>query len=186
MRRGCGWALAFMAAFWPAARAIAAPVRFTLEPGSVTIDFRAWGLGLLPIDGHFTRFHGTLTLDDSNPAACTLTLDGESASLEMPSASMTADAQGTDLLDVQRFPLFRVDGACADGKLRGTLLLHGVSGPVVMQAGASGAHAWKAAGLVRRAEWGMGARPLMAGPEVRITVTAGLPPDFKLGARSGS
>ncbi len=37
-----------------AARAAAAPVRFLLQPGSVSIGFRAYGLGLIAIDGHFT------------------------------------------------------------------------------------------------------------------------------------
>ncbi len=34
---------------------------------------------------------------------------------------------------------------------------------------------WVATGRMRRAEWGMGARPLMAGPEVRIRFTTALP-----------
>jgi polyisoprenoid-binding protein YceI len=157
------------------AAARAAPVQFALEPGTVTLTFRAWGLGLITIDGHFTRFHGTLTLDDANPAACTLSVLADAASLAMPSASMTADALGPDMLDVTHYPDFRLQGSCAGPTLKANLLLHGVDRPVVLDVTTTGG-AWTASGLMRRAEWGMGARPLLAGPQVRIALTAGLPP----------
>ena len=145
-----------------------------MAPGPVQVGFRAYGLGMIPIDGQFTRFAGTLTLDDADPAGCTIALRAEAASLLMPQQAMTDDALGPDLLDVVRFPDFRYDGACQGGRVMGTLLLHGVSRPLPMEVTVKGG-SWQATGMMRRADWGMGARPLLAGPEVRITITAGLP-----------
>ena len=155
----------------------AAPSKFVLQPGSVQIRFRAYGFGLMPIEGQFTRFRGTLTLDNKDPLACAVTLEAEAASLDMGSRLMTQDAQGPDLLDVTNHPAFKIEGVCADGKLRATLLLHGISKPVDLEVIRTNA-TWSASGLMRRADWGMGARPMMAGPEVRISLTAGLPTGF--------
>ena len=155
----------------------AAPARFVLAPGSVQVRFRAYGLGVMPIEGQFTRFRGTLTLDSADPAACTLLLAAETASLDMGSRLMTEDAQGADLLDVANFPDFRIEGTCDGNRLKATLLLHGISKPIVLDVTRANG-TWTASGLMRRAEWGMGARPLMAGPEVRISMTAGMPPGF--------
>lgn len=152
----------------------AAPLRYAMAPGPVQLGFRAYGLGMIPIDGAFTRFEGTLVLDDADPAGCTVTLHADAASLVMPQQAMTDDALGPDLLDVTRFPDFRYDGRCEGGRVVGTLLLHGVSRPLPLDVTVKPG-AWSATGLMRRADWGMGAWPMLAGPEVRITLTAGLP-----------
>ena len=155
-------------------RAWGEPLRFTMAPGSVQVGFRAYGLGMLAIDGGFTRFSGVLTLDDADRGFCAVDLRAETASLRMPSEAMTADAQGADLLDVGRYPAFRFEGRCVAGRVVGTLLLHGVTKPLTLEVREEKG-VWTAQGLMRRADWGMGARPLLAGPEVRITITAGLP-----------
>lgn len=160
-----------------AGRLAAATSKFVLAPGSVQVRFRAYGLGLMPIEGQFTRFRGSLTLDSKDPAVCGLWLEAETASLDMGSRLMTEDAQGADLLDVASFPDFRVEGTCNGNRLKATLLLHGISKPIVLDVvRANGT--WSASGMMRRADWGMGARPFMAGPEVRISMTAGMPPGF--------
>ncbi len=150
---------------------------YQLKPGSAVLAFRAYGLGLIPIEGTFTRFAGTLSLDEADPAFCALDLRAEAASLQMPNADMTEDALGPDLLDAGRFPDFAFKGACHAGQLQGLLLLHGVSRPLVLQVMIAGGR-WIATGPMRRAEWGMGARPLLAGPEVRLQVTAAIPAGF--------
>lgn len=160
-----------------AAPAGAAPLLLSLLPRSAQVAFRAYGLGFLPIDGSFTRFTGTLRLDPDDPAACSIDVRAEAASLQMPDASMTRDALGEDLLDVGRHPAFAFEGQCSGGRLHGTLLLHGVTRPLTMDVVVVNA-VWTATGIMLRAEWGMGARPMMAGPEVRLRVTAALPPGF--------
>ena len=156
----------------------ATPRRFVVAPPAVQLSFRAYGFGVFPIDGGFTRFTGVLTLDDQDPSFCRVQVTAEAASLRMPDQSMTADALGPDLLDVKQHPDFGFEGACEGGKLRGMLLLHGVSRPVSLDV-ERGDGQWQAQGSIRRADWGMGARPLAAGPTVRITFRTGLPAGFK-------
>lgn len=166
--------LASLFLFTLATPTYSAPVQFTLAPPSVQIGFRAQALGLISIDGRFQAFTGTLTLDDSDPAVCTIALRAETASLRMPQQTMTDDATGPDLLDVTRYPEFRIDGACDGPVLRATLQLHGLKRPVTLDVTRE-RRQFVATGTINRAEWGMGAHPLLAGPQVRFTITAGLP-----------
>jgi len=148
-----------------------------LRPGTAQVAFRAYGLGIVPIDGTFTRFNGKLFIDSADPAACRFSIEAEAASLQMPDAAMTQDALGADLLDVAHHPAFAFHGECREGQVHGDLLLHGVSRPLVLEVSFEGGR-WMATGRMRRAEWGMGARPLLAGPEVRIRFMAALPAGF--------
>lgn len=173
----------------PVAPARTAPVALRLEPGSTEIAFRAYGMGFLPIDGAFGRFSGTLRLDPADSAACAIEVEADVASLAMPDAAMTEAALGPDLLDAPRFPRFAYRGECRDGGLHGALTLHGVTRPLAFQVSREGGR-FVATGLMRRAEWGMGARPLLAGPEVRIRFTTALPaalqgPAFQTPGRPG-
>lgn len=145
-----------------------------LEPRSAQINFRAYGLGVVPIDGAFARFTGTLIIDSADPAVCQVDLQAEAASLQMPDPSMTQEVLGPDLLDVSRYPAFAFKGSCGDGRVRGILLLHGVSRPLALDV-TRAENEWVATGRMRRADWGMSARPLLAGPEIRIRFTAALP-----------
>lgn len=170
------FAAAVASLFW-AAPAKAAAHTVPLEPRSAQVTFRAYGFGIVPIEGSFTRFNGALVLDPADPTACEVNVQAEAASLAMPEAGMTQDALGPELLDVTRHPVFAYSGRCGDGQVRGTLLLHGIRRPLALTITLERGR-WVATGRMRRAEWGMGARPLLAGPEVRIQFTAALPTGF--------
>jgi len=172
------WAFAAaLAGLLQAPPAGAATHTLALQPRSAQVSFRAYGLGIVPIDGQFTRFNGVLVLDPADPAVCQLDVQAEAASLQMPDAGMTQDALGPELLDVDHHPAFSYSGRCGDGQVRGTLLLHGIRRPLLLTVARDGGR-WIATGRMRRAEWGMGARPLLAGPEVRIQFSAALPQGF--------
>jgi len=168
--------LAFASAL-AACPAQAAPQGFSLAPESAQLAFRAYGLGVVPIDGAFTRFAGTLQLDPGDPAMCAVDITAEAASLQMPEASMTRDALGDDLLDATRHPSFAYRGVCRSGRLHGMLLLHGVTRPLTMEVSIVNGR-WAATGRMQRADWGMGAHPMLAGPEVRLQIVAAIPPGF--------
>ena len=169
--------LAIMLAILLAAPAHAELRRFRLSPGSVEFAFRAYAVGLVPIDGVFARVDGILALDSGDPNACSLELRADASSLQMQQTSLTSDALGEDMMDVAHFPEIRFDGTCQGGQVVGTLLMHGVSKPAAMDVSRLNGR-WIATGTVRRGDWGMGARPMLAGPEVRLTLTAGLPAGF--------
>ena len=172
MRRqvACALAVALLAG-----SAAAAPVRFVLEPRTVTLGFTAYALGMVRIEGRFARFQGVLALDDQDSAACSVSLVAEAASLTMPSESMSSSAKGPALLDVAAFPSVRIDGACAGGALPAVMVLHGVTRPLTLAVTRS-AGQWVAQATIDRNDWGMGALPFLAGPQVTISITAGLPP----------
>lgn len=168
---------AFLAAPLAAPVAVPAraePVTLLLQPGTTVLGFRAYGLGMLPIDGTFARFRGTLSLDAADPAFCRMEVEAEAASLVMPSEGMTRDALGPDLLNVAVHPRFAYAGDCQAGAVAGSLTLAGVTKPLRAKVEREGGW-FVATGMMRRAEWGMGARPMLAGPEVRIQVATGLP-----------
>lgn len=153
---------------------LARAVTYPLVPPSAEVRFRAYGLGFLAIDGQFTRLSGTIELDPLDPVSCRIVVTAETASLRMPTASMTADAQGTDLLDVTLYPRFEYEGQCVGQALQGSLLLHGIRLPLNLSITRT-AGRWTATGTMLRAAWGMGARPGLAGPEVQIRFTTTLP-----------
>ena len=187
---GCEWtgpaprgvALALLAIFTVVgvlpAPAAAEPTRLLLQPGSTVLGFRAYGFGLLPVDGQFGRFRGTLTLDPADPAFCRIELEAEAASLTMPTEAMTEDALGPDLLNVAVHPRFAYAGPCRDGTVDGSLTLGGVTRPFRPKVEREPGR-FVATGLMRRADWGMDARPNMAGPEVRLRITTTLPAAFR-------
>lgn len=145
-----------------------------LLPGHSTVAFRAYGLGLLPLDGQFTRFHGRYTYNPDIPTQCSVTLQADVASLAMTPSSAGETVLGPDFLDAARFPALAYDGACGTEGLTGQLTMHGVTRPFALTLDRR-ADAVTAEGRLRRADWGMTARPLLGGSTVRITVTVPLP-----------
>jgi len=154
--------------------AMAADVSVELSPGHSTVGFRAYGFGFLPLDGQFTQFHGRFTYDPEAPGHCSVTLQASVASLAMTPEAAGETVRGPDFLDAARFPTLAFDGACSPEGLTGQLTMHGVTRPFTLTLDRRAARV-TAAGRLRRADWGMTARPLLGGSTVRITVTVPLP-----------
>ncbi len=149
-------------------------MQIELLPGRSTVAFRAYGLGLLPLDGQFTRFHGWFSYDPGTPSHCSVTLQADVGSLAMTSATVGETVLGPDFLDAARFPVLAYDGACDAEGLTGQLAMHGVTRLFALTLDWE-PDAVTAVGRLRRADWGMTARPLLGGFTVRITVTVPLP-----------
>ncbi|MDR3539111.1 MAG: YceI family protein [Acetobacteraceae bacterium] len=149
--------------------------RVALAPPAASVGFRAYGLGLLPLDGNFTRFDGVLTYDPSDHGHCRVELRIDVASLAMSSPVIRNDVLGPDFMDAAQFPTLQFGGICQPAGLVGTLAMHGVSRPFALDLD------WErvavtAQGRLRRAEWGMTAKPFIGGATVRITVRTSLSP----------
>jgi len=145
----------------------------TLAPATGVVGFRAYGMGLLPLDGQFTRFQGTLFIDPGRHDVCRVALRVEVASLAMSTDSLRDDVLGPDFLDSARYPVLSYDGTCGADGLDGALTMHGVTRPFTL------ALEWDkgdvvAVGRLRRADWGMTAMPVLGGSTVRITVSVHL------------
>jgi polyisoprenoid-binding protein YceI len=149
------------------AASLAQPSDQPIAPPAAELTISLSALGLLPLDARFTRFTGILHLDPADPAACTVSLTAEVASLEMSSQSVRDDMLSPDLLDAARFPTLTYRGTCQNDAIDGVLTLHGVSRPLrlPLRRGPAG---WDISGAFRRDEWGITGRPLLAGMTVRL------------------
>lgn len=153
---------------------LAAPRTIVLDPANTRVGFRAYVLSVLPIDGQFHRFDGRLTYDRADPARCAVTVRLESASLVLPDAAITRDVLAPHFLNAAGFPWTIYRGTCDGAGIAGTLFLHGQTHRLRLALRGRG-RLFIAVARIRRAAWGVTARPLLAGPVVRIRVRVRLP-----------
>nr|WP_294508054.1 YceI family protein [uncultured Rhodopila sp.] len=147
----------------------AAPL--ALLPPASRVELRAYGLGLIPFDGQFTRFHGWMRTDSANPNVCQVVLEIDAASLAMSETSVRDGITGPEFMDVAQFPDLAFHGSCEGDRVTGSLLLHGQNHPFTLDIESSpSAGTLVFSGQLKRAEWGMTARRFTAGSTVRIRV----------------
>jgi polyisoprenoid-binding protein YceI len=153
----------------------AAPRRIDLAPPATEVAIRAYGMGLLPLDGTFAQFRGVLTYDPEDHSTCKVDLTIDVVSLTMTNTSMRETMIGPDFMDAARFPTLSYSGSCQKSDLNGTLGLHGITRPFQLSLDWSRDRV-VAQGQLVRADWGMTAMPIVAGRTVRIQVTVPLAP----------
>ncbi len=112
-----------------ATAALAAPRRIILGPPASEVGFRAYGLGLLPIDARFPRFTGSLTYDPDDHAVCRVDLSIDVASLVADDPSMRDTMLGPGFMDAAHFPSLIYTGTCQGQGLVGMLGMHGITRP---------------------------------------------------------
>jgi polyisoprenoid-binding protein YceI len=95
-----------------ACTAEAPPRRIRLAPPMSEVAFRAYGLGLLPIDARFTRFDGWLTYDPADRGTCQVNLRVHVDSLVTDDPSMRDRVVGPDFMDATSFPILSYAGSC--------------------------------------------------------------------------
>jgi polyisoprenoid-binding protein YceI len=152
----------------------AAPRRIQFSPPESEVAFRAYGLGLLPIDATFSRFDGWLTYDPDDAASCRVELYVQVASLVTGEEPLRSRIVGPEFMDAASFPRLVYTGACEASGLNGLLAMHGVARPLGLTL------RWRrdrlvAEGRLERADWGMTAMPLLGGRTVVIRVAVSLP-----------
>jgi polyisoprenoid-binding protein YceI len=153
----------------------AAPVETVpLSPASSKVHLRAYALGLVSLNGNFTRFDGTLRFDPADAASCTAALTVDVASLTMSNPTARAEIIGPEFLDAARFPTLRFEGKCDTTGVDGMLMMHGVLRPVRLKMSWDRQDVTVVTSL-RRADWGITAKPLLVGATVRIRVEATRP-----------
>ncbi len=151
---------------------LAAPAwadQIALSPPGSQVELRAYGLGLWPLDGKFTRFHGWMRYEPANPKACQVILEIEASSLAMGDNTIREQITGPDFMDTAQFPVLAFHGACQGDTVSGSLMLHGQSHPFALDLARS-ARGIVATGRLTRATWGITAHPLTGGSTIRIRV----------------
>jgi polyisoprenoid-binding protein YceI len=140
-----------------------------LSPTGTDVEIRAYKLGLLPVDGKFTRFHGVFRYDPAKPGACQVMLEIETESLAMSDGAVRPIVLGPDFLDAAHFPDMAFDGGCDGNGISGGLRLHGQTHPLRLEVDQSDG-SLIATGRLKRAEWGITAQPFRVGATIRIRV----------------
>jgi len=148
---------------------------FTNDPSHTTLDFGVSHLGFSTYRGRFTGVAIQLTLDPQDPARAQLgaTVRLDSLQVPNPPEGFVAALLGPEWFDAgthpeARFVSDRVEVTGPDtATVTGTLTLHGVSGPLTLQARYNGGYAshpleprarlgFSATGSFRRSDFGMG------------------------------
>jgi polyisoprenoid-binding protein YceI len=157
-----------------ACTAEAAQRRVRLGPPESEVAFRAYGLGIVPIDASFTSFDGWLTYNPDDRASCRVELRVQVASLAAENSSLRDRMVGPEFMDAAAYPMLTYAGACDPSGLGGALAMHGVTRPFELSLD------WNRDGVIAegrlvRAEWGMTAMPALGGRTIRIRVAVHLP-----------
>lgn len=122
---------------------------YQLDKAHASLVLRANHMGFSTYTTRFSRFDAQLTFDPSNIAASTVVTTIEAASFEMDAApQMCLDImKGPQMLDTAKFPqiVFRSQKVRLTGaksmQITGTLTLHGVTRPMVLEAAYNGGYA---------------------------------------------
>jgi polyisoprenoid-binding protein YceI len=119
--------------------ALAAPVKYNIDPGHTYPSFEADHMGGLSVlRGKFNSSSGSITLDkEAQAGAVEIKID--TASLDFGHDKLNAHAKNPDMFDVEKFPTATYAGKLVNFKngapteVDGTLELHGVKKPVKLK-----------------------------------------------------
>jgi len=136
-----GLAVLAVLALAPAARA--EKETFTFDKAHTEFGFKIRHF-VSKVGGRFTKFDGTIEIDRANPAASTVTLKIESASIDTGNPKRDGHLNTPDFFDTAKFPeiTFNSKKVVAKGKdaydVTGDLTIKGVTKPVVLTVTANG------------------------------------------------
>ncbi len=127
-----------------AAVGIAAPTfadTYTVDPAHTSVQFHVRHL-FTTVTGRFQMFDGKVVFDDKNPAKTEVQGTIDATSINTNVEKRDNHLRSPDFFDVEKFPKITfqssgvsdVDASGKKGKMAGTLTLHGVSRPVVLEA----------------------------------------------------
>jgi polyisoprenoid-binding protein YceI len=120
------------------ALALAAPTAFKLDPSHSQVGFSVRHLVISNVRGEFTKYEGTVALDDADPAKSTVEATIDVGSVDTRVADRDAHLKSPDFFDVAKYPTmtFKSTKVARAGKdklaVTGDLTLHGVTRPVVL------------------------------------------------------
>jgi polyisoprenoid-binding protein YceI len=115
------------------------PGTYTVEPNHTQVTWTVNHLGFTMLSGMFGSASGTMTLDPAHPDQASITVDFPIDKVATTREGFTTHLLHEQILDVAKFPTasFHSTGVEVSGqnaKISGTLTLHGVTKPVVLDA----------------------------------------------------
>jgi polyisoprenoid-binding protein YceI len=127
-----------------AALGIGAPAfgdTYVVDPAHTSVQFRVRHL-FTHVTGRFQMFDGKIVYDDQSPAKTEVQGSIDAASINTNVEKRDNHLRSADFFDVEKYPKISfqstgvsdLDSSGKKGKMAGTLTLHGVSRPVVLDA----------------------------------------------------
>lgn len=118
---------------------------YTVEPSHTRIQFAVDHMGFTEFYGDFTGASGTLALNAKTPAKSRVDIAFPTASVSTTNAKLDEELRGTAWLDAAANPAIRfvsdrvMPTSPGHARIFGTLTLHGISRPIVLDATYHGA-----------------------------------------------
>jgi polyisoprenoid-binding protein YceI len=110
-----------------------------IDPYHLQIEFAAKHLGMMTVRGHFTEFTATGNIDPENPAASSVEITIQAASVRTHNETRDNDLRGPNFLDVDKYPTItfkstKIEPAGQDGFIMtGDLTIRGIDHPVTLK-----------------------------------------------------
>ncbi len=176
-----------LAATAAAAPAFAEPVTYTIDPTHTQIQFTWSHMGFSNITGRFDATEGTLVYDPANPAASSIQVTTQIASVTSGVAKLDEEFLAAEYFDAARFPTASFKStaveAAGEGKLKvtGDLRIHGVTQSATFDVTVNkvGEHPMRkvqaagfdATGTIDRTAFGVDRYTMVTGPEIHLRIT---------------
>ena len=112
--------------------------RYQIDPVHSEVSFKVKHMMVSKVQGRFDRFSGDFVYDEKDPNSWKTSAVIEAASINTSNANRDKHLQSADFFEVEKYPSISFKSARVsnykDGKakLEGTLNLHGVEKPVVL------------------------------------------------------
>jgi polyisoprenoid-binding protein YceI len=142
--RTLGASTLFLGSLLIAAPVLAAPQTYEIDPVHSRVEFTIRHM-FSKVTGNFGAFHGTINYDAAAPATSTTNVEIDASSIDTNNDRRDAHLKSADFFDVAKFPtLTFTSGKVTAGdegkfKVEGTLTMHGIAKPVVLDASFLGA-----------------------------------------------
>jgi polyisoprenoid-binding protein YceI len=171
-----------------------APITDTwkLDPSHSTVEFSAKHMMFTTVKGRFASFDGTITLDGESPAAASVDVTMEAASIDTRNEQRDGHLKSPDFLDAANYPAVTFKSTKIEGNkerftLTGDLTIRGTTRPITLDVTfeGQGVDPWggerrgfSASGKIDRREFGLTwnqaleAGGLLVSNEIKIQIDA--------------
>jgi polyisoprenoid-binding protein YceI len=117
--------------------AAATTTTWKLDATHTSVEFSAKHLMITTVKGRFADMAGTITVNGDSPAAASVDVTIQAASIDSRTEGRDQHLRSADFLDVEKFPTItfkstKLEGARDEFKMTGDLTIHGVTKSITL------------------------------------------------------